>query len=317
MEWLLTNILFAVDRAAVAALNLSPHEAWSRLREHYIFKLERHHDAEGALIRLLLLMEEPVEEGVLPDWDLMLRSWKTVETFLQQHVLPFLSPLSGILQGAFAEEHFLQRERAWMEADGAVRKLTELASCLYDLRITERTGSEFAAAWNNLAIQLDELRRTVLLSGEDKQEPATLASFINACPTPLLKTLSKCMEEAPRELVEISANLGDHSEMKVFCHEELIHNAIMQLIDNVVTHRDPEYGDDSPLKLNIDIVASPEQVELIFRNTGTCISSRPGNGIVDFQRRLGDFGASLQVASPPEGWTYEIHLRFPYWPSSF
>ena len=315
MEWLLTNILFAVDRAAVEQLNLEPHEAWSRLRQHYIFKLERHADAEGALIRMLLLMEEPIGEGSSPDWELMLRSWKTVETFLQQHVLPFLRPLSGVLLGAFAEEHFLQRERAWLEADGAVRKLTELASGLYDLRIAGRTANEFASAWNSFAIQLDELRRTVLLSGEEGREPATLASFISACPTLLLQTLRECVDEARYMPVDISANLNDDFEVKVFCHEELVRNTIMQLIDNVVTHRDPEYGDLS-LSLDIGIVTDRDQVELIFRNTGTRASGKPGNGIVDFQRRLRDFGASLQVVTPSEDWTFEVHLRLPYWSAS-
>jgi signal transduction histidine kinase len=261
---------------------------------------------------MLLLMEEPIGEGSSPDWELMLRSWKTVETFLQQHVLPFLRPLSGVLLGAFAEEHLLQRDRAWLEADGAIRKLTELASDLFDLRVTGRRASEFASAWNNLAIQLDELRRTVLLSGEEGREPATLASFISACPTLLLQTLRECLDEARYMPVEISVNLDDDYEVKVFCHEELVRNIIMQLIDNVVTHRDPAYG-HLTMSLDIGIVADHDQVKLIFRNTGTRPSGRPGNGIVDFQRRLRDFGASLQVVTPSKDWTFEVHLRLPYW----
>ena len=216
-------------------LNLEPQEAWSRLRKNYIFRLERHNDAEGALIRLLLLMEEAAGNENSPDWELMLRSWKTVEYFLQQNVLPFLRPLSGALLGTFADEHFLKGERVWLEADKAVRKLAELTSDLYSLRTKKRTAKESVSAWSNFALQLDELRRTVLLSGETEREAATLASFISACPTFLARTLQKCIYEARYVPVDISVNFGAGYEVAVFCHEELVHNVITELIDNVAS----------------------------------------------------------------------------------
>jgi hypothetical protein len=102
------------------------------------------------------------------------------------------------------------------------------------------------------------------------------------------------------------------SELLVFCHDELVQNAIMQLIDNVVTHRDAEHLDRS-VTLEINTRIEADEVVLTFRNTGTQVASRPGKGIASAQRKLRDFGGDLRTVDPSAGWSFEARLRFLRW----
>ncbi|GII24366.1 hypothetical protein [Planosporangium mesophilum] len=315
MRWLLTRILFAVDRASVEQETLDAQQAWARLREHYIDMLRHHPDAEAAMIRLLLQMEEPLTRDSGPDeWAVMWRSWLSIEAFLQVHVLPFLPPLSGPLLGTFAEEHFGPAERVWLLADEAARKLTELASALQELHALDLPPQELDMAWSNVAGQLDELRRNVLSVDGDAFRPATLAAFISACPAPLHKTLVRCRDEAHGlELpVDITIEPEHGDEVEVFCHEELLGNAVMQLIDNVVTHRDPDCA-DRRVDLHILVRPGPDHVTVVCRNTGTRAAARPGKGIASVQRKLRDFDGGLETVDPAEGWSFEAHLRLSRW----
>ncbi len=314
MDWLLRYVLYAVDR--VEQSDLEPQEAWSRLRQYYIHKLENHADAEEALIRILLQLGEMQAQYNPPDWDLMWRDWRTVESFVQQQVVPFLEPLSDVLLGEFAANYFGERQREWLQADGAVRKLTHLVSTMRSWHTTDRTANELATAWANVADQLEELRLTII-SGEEEPRLATLAFFVSACPTPLVQTLRGCIAEAEaRHMpVYITVSLDGIDEVRVFCHETLLRNAIMQLIDNVATHRDLQH---SHLRVNLDItlIVNNNQVMLKFRNTGTRPSDRPGKGIASFQRRLRTFSADLVIITPSENWTFEAQIHLQRWTAS-
>ena len=326
LDWLLTSLLYAVERETIARQSLDARAAWVALVEHrYLDQLNDHSAAEAAIVRLLWQMETPpasqddLDHAVV---GAMWRSWRAIEAFLHNHVLPFLPPLRNILLGPFVQEHLLPAERARLErlllSDGA-GEVAQLGSRLRELLHRRTLDMGWLAQWNEVAVDLQWLQQVVVSAGDPPVEPADLAMLLRACPASVTDVLTRTVKEAAARnwpvQIELPATLiTEPVDLRVFCPQDLLADATQQVVRNAATHRAP--GEESSVvRMEVLVDASPDEVVVTFRNTGTVPVTQPGKGrgIAGIRDQLTDFLAHLEVLDPPDPWTFAVELRLQRW----
>jgi hypothetical protein len=321
MTHLLTRLLHSMDRQIDQHGVLTPQDAWSRLREHYMHLLDRHPEAEDSAITLRVFMEELPREPTLDDavWRTMVRTWDSIAAFLEDHVLAFTPMLADILNGPFAEEHLTYAGRlrlSRLASPDAVTDLVSLGWRLYGLGGGRPDAPAFVSAWQECAADLAQWYDSVLSTGGSELRRAELAVFLDGCPAPLVEVLEDSRRLAQRQPVQIELHVNGHEQVQVFCHRNLLRSVVRQIIDNTVkpSHRLPEYH-DRDVSLGIEVTVDGDAVRVLFRNTGTAAAapSRPGKGIAAMRRKLADFDAKLTPVPPSPGSTYEIELKLALW----
>ena len=271
------------------------------------------------MTRLLLQLDDLAYNDQRDDqyWVIAQRSWRTVVTFFDTYLLKFLRPLSNVLSGAFAEEHFDPDERRWVErlsSPDPARHIAELGTALLDLRKPRARGDEIVRA--ELVKDLDVLHRTVLAAGSMTDELARLAHFLETCPAILGDTLRARLNAPEIVRLPLRPRLVDErqADLTVFCPDELLGNTIQHLLENAGGRKHRAPGREAvPVELEISIATEDDLVRVRFRNDGTVSTAAPGKGIALIERKLLDFGGALNPVPPSGRWSYEIELRLPLW----
>ncbi len=316
LHWQLARMTFQVAQGELDN-GIGPRQAWRTLREHYLDRLRRHSDAESAMTRLLLLLED-LDHMDDDFWAVVQRSWNTVESFLYTYLLPFLTPLSSVLSGPFAEEHFDTDKRRCLESlssHGSVRYLTQLDNELLELREFRTHGTELARA--ELVEKVRVLYRTVLTAGPGPtgREEESLAVFLGRCPTFLHQTLRACVNDPATARLPLRVRVvADGPDVAVFCPDELLSNALTHLLENAgsAKHRPPG-GAETVVDVEITVTVLDGTARVVVRNEGTVRTNPTGHGIASIQQKLLDFDGYLVPAAPTGRWTYEIELGLPVW----
>jgi hypothetical protein len=318
LEWQLARMALQVNDGQPEG-EIRVREAWRALREQYLYRLRQHSDAESAMTKLRMQLDDLAFRNRIDNqgWDLVRSSWIKVQKFLSDYLLQYLPPLAGVLSGAFAEEHFKSDELRCVEclssAESSERYLTALDARLLELKKVPARGDEVMLA--ELAKKFEILHRTVLATGAG-DGMARLAHFIDACPTLLQKILRDCAAEPKIRRLPLHAQLvrARKDDIAVFCPKELLDNVVIHILENAggAKHRMPGHEADI-VELEISVSIDDREVRVAFRNDGTVPTAATGRGIASMRRKLRDFDGTLSPLATVGRWTYGIELRLPLW----
>lgn len=335
------DILDTVERLAREATTLvrrggadmTAVEAWHKLRVEYLPQLDVHNRALGQVNLVRNWLSGPygraaadgkvARETVV---DEIAKSWSRCAEFLSSTVLPYLPRVRPMLEGGFYRETTSEEDwERWMELlDGGGREQDVRFSRLLQRVVGERRFTE--ADRTALEVELQWVQRFLLSSPRDSS-PATLAGWLQDCPTDLrdipalaLDELGVLRPKLPDVASKISVDAGDNL---VFIPGRLARDVFAQVATNLVKHRNEAHAE--PVRVTIDARSVDDGVELVIANSGTV--PRParstgrdglsivgtGGGLEGLENRCREFDARLSYGlSDITGW-FETRVLLRRW----
>jgi hypothetical protein len=293
----------------------TPMDAWAFLRANYLAELYRHTEAETAAINLLVLFDSPpVGTEMLDDqtWDTAQLLWQQVSSFVGTRVLPAMSSLSEITTGRFARRFFTDHPGYGMPdliSAQVSASLRAVETKLHDLRGEKADSAPFRDAWQEVNDEVTRWYHAVLAPGTRTAPEALLARFVDGCPTNLGVVLEDC---AAGSSVEVSLESGDNLDTFVFCHSDLMRDALRHIFDLVRTGT-ADSGDPVPPRVRVRTRHGAHATRLHFRAAGLPESDPSASATDWLAGQLTEFDGSLEYRDAASYGDPEIVLEICRW----
>ncbi len=305
-----------LSRRHVHRLPGSIQEAWARLREDLVPRVDQH-NLDAAWSNVIGLLEDLPE---LNPSQSTRRERRREIVKCSNNLIDILSHRLSTLRWIFASGHYLdelgpvEQRRLVCLCDSDINEVLETLlrdiEELWNSDMASR-GPEWRRLHRNVLARMRWWQRFFIATHRDGgEERAHVVEFARALPTRLDETL---LDPVPRRRDSTTVRVLDSGMgVDVFCPQGLVREAVGHIVENASSRhrlRDQECV--------IEIVCEPaddEHVVVRVRNSGSKPRLESGRGLRSIAAKLEPFGASIDGGMVGDSvWTWEARLSLELW----